>query len=321
MKKAELQHRVHELEMELLEAKYRSQSKQVIEKQTFIPETRKIKTFCGRPKSKSDISVDDWIDDIEIAFSARKYSDTQKVDLIYSHLEGQAKEEVKFRPDIRQDPHAILDCLRVAFGNPESVTSLQQKFFERHQLESETIRHYSYALLDLYQNVIRKDRSVFPNKHITLCEKFANGLRDSLLRKEAKKLLRNEPTDFHKFRDEIILFSEEEEMIDKDSANSTHSNTISDQHNLNTQPSDSPTTEQLLKIIEAQQKQIDSLTGLIRDRGTSQHTKENRDFYRSPPVCYECGKVGHMQRNCRSKPSETTAGSSENKSHLLKGVR
>lgn len=110
MKKAELQHRVHELEMELLEAKYRSQSKQVIEKQTFIPETRKIKTFCGRPKSKSDISVDDWIDDIEIAFSARKYSDTQKVDLIYSHLEGQAKEEVKFRPDIRQDPHAILDC-------------------------------------------------------------------------------------------------------------------------------------------------------------------------------------------------------------------
>lgn len=53
MKKAELQHRVHELEMELLEAKHRSQSKQVIEKQTFIPETRKIKTFCGRPKNSA----------------------------------------------------------------------------------------------------------------------------------------------------------------------------------------------------------------------------------------------------------------------------
>lgn len=52
MKKAELQHRVHELEMELLEAKYRSQSKQVIEKQTFIPETRKIRINLWPPKIK-----------------------------------------------------------------------------------------------------------------------------------------------------------------------------------------------------------------------------------------------------------------------------
>lgn len=87
-------------------------------------------------------------------------------------------------------------------------------------------------------------------------------------------------------------------MTDKDSVKSTHLNTISDQQNLNTQPTDSPTTEQLMKIIEAQQKQIVTLTGLIRDRGTNQHTRENREFYRSPPVCYECGKVGHMQRSC-----------------------
>lgn len=51
MKKAELQHRVHELEIELLEAKHRSQSKQVIEKQTFIPETRKlfVAALCQNP--------------------------------------------------------------------------------------------------------------------------------------------------------------------------------------------------------------------------------------------------------------------------------
>ena len=319
MKKAELQHRVHELEIELLEAKHRSQSKQVIEKQTFIPETRKLKTFCGRPMSKSDVSIDDWIDEIEIVFSARKYTDLQKVDLIYSHLEGQAKEEVKFRPDIRQDPYAILDCLRSAFGNPESVTSLQQKFFERNQQDSETIRHYSYALLELYQNVVRKDSSVFPNKHLTLCEKFDNGLRDSSLRKEAKKLLRIKPTEFHTFRDEIIVFSEEEETADNTIATSTKPNTTNDQHNLNTQTTDSPTTDQLLKIIEAQQKQVDSLTGLIRDCGTSQQTRENRNYSRSPPLCYQCGRVGHIQRNCRStKPRETTTGSSENKSHLLK---
>lgn len=83
------------IENGITEAKYRSksqsQSKHVIEKQTFIPETRIIRTFCDHSRSKSDISVGDWIDDIEIAFLARKYSDTQKVDIMYSHLEGQAK--------------------------------------------------------------------------------------------------------------------------------------------------------------------------------------------------------------------------------------
>ena len=58
-------------------------------------------------------------------------------------------DEVKFRADIRYNPSAILDCLRTAFGDQESVTILQQKFFECHQKEGETIRQFSYALLEL----------------------------------------------------------------------------------------------------------------------------------------------------------------------------
>jgi hypothetical protein len=141
MNKKELQHRVHELEQELLKQK---QSKpNVIEKHMFIPKSRNIKNFSGRPKSENDPSIDDWIDDLELAFAARERTDAQKVDLIFTHLTGQAKDEVKYRDDIRHDPEAILDCLRAAFGNPESVVTLQQRFFERHQMESESIRCYS----------------------------------------------------------------------------------------------------------------------------------------------------------------------------------
>ena len=142
-----------------------------------MTETRKIKAFCGRLNSTSDASFDDLIDDLEIAFSAREYINSQNVDLIYSHLDGQAKEEIKYRSDIRQDPQAILHRLRSAFGNPESVTSLQQKCFEQNQKELETIRQYSYALLDLNQIVLRKDHKAFLSKHLSLCENFANGLR------------------------------------------------------------------------------------------------------------------------------------------------
>lgn len=213
---------------------------------------------------------------LKLLFFAREYTDSQKVDLIFSLLDGQAKEEIKYRPDIRQEPHAILDCLQSAFCNPESVTSLQQKFFERNQKRSEAIRQYSYALLNLYQIVIRKYHKAFPSKNLTLCKNIATGLNDSFLRKEAKRLLRNKPADFHKFRDDFIIFSEDKETLGKRPASPSHTNTINDELNLNTQPADSPTTEHLLKIIEAQQKQIDSLNGLIRDLGTNNRTSETR---------------------------------------------
>ena len=187
MNKAQLQHRVKELEMELLETKI---NKNVIVKNVLVPESRKIKTFSGLSSCK--LSIDEWVDDIDLIFSARKYTDSEKVDFIYSHLEGQAKEEIKYRSDIRHDPDAILHCLRTAFGSPESLTTLQQKFFERQQENSESLRQYSYVLLELFQSVIRKDSGVFPNKELTLCEKFANGLQDQYIRREAnpyKKLL------------------------------------------------------------------------------------------------------------------------------------
>lgn len=110
---------------------------------------------------KINISDDDWIDVIEIAFLARKCSDTQNIVLIYSHLEGQSKEEVNFGQFIRYVPPAILDCIRVAFGNPESMTSLQQKIFER---------YYLYALLGLYQNVLERTEVYF-QINIVLCAK------------------------------------------------------------------------------------------------------------------------------------------------------
>ena len=121
---------------------------------------------------------------------------------------------MKYRPEIRYDPGAILECLRKAFGNKESVTLLQQRFFERQQKDKESIRDYSYALLQLFDDVEKRDSNVFPDKQRTLCDQFANNLLDPLIRKKMKQLVRRNPTmEFFTLRDEAIEFSEEEEHI------------------------------------------------------------------------------------------------------------
>ena len=48
----------------------------------------------------------------------------------------------------------------------------------------------------------------------TLCEQFANSIRDPYIRKELKKAFRKDPdVDFFVFRDDAILLSEEEENL------------------------------------------------------------------------------------------------------------
>jgi hypothetical protein len=157
--------------------------------------------------------------------------------------------------------------------------------------------------LDLFQKVIKKDHSVFPDKQRTLCERFANGLCDPFMQKEAKRLLRSNHghMDFYTLRDEIILFSEEETTQNNSKTplrlpDNKPPQTISEQPTSNIQTQDSSTADQLLKVIHTQQRQIDSLINFMRDSGTGQHYTERRRKH--PPKYYRCGKLGHIQKYC-----------------------
>lgn len=74
-------------------------------------------------------------------------SKAQRVDLIHTHLEGQANE--KIRTGIHHEPEEILLCSRSEFGSPESIITLQH--FQTQQMEREITRKIDYATVNYFK--------------------------------------------------------------------------------------------------------------------------------------------------------------------------
>ena len=245
-----------------------------------IPQIRKVPKFSGSTKPDAFISVEDWIDEVEYVMNSRYMSRAEQVDFIYSNLTGNAKEEIKYRRYVeRQSPETILRILRETFGERDGITILQRNFYERKQHERETLREYSYALMDLMKKVLKKDSGVVANPELTLCEQFAQNVLDSSLRKELKRLVRQNPHyEFFEFRDEAIAYWEDEERHSYGAC--------------------------ARKIVEAEVEQhIESLTKLLERQSVTPRQPNygfgpKRDGYDRKRTCFNCGSENHLIRNC-----------------------
>ena len=62
-----------------------------------LPRERWLKKFGGR-RTDAEQTVEDFVDDLKAAMSAREMSRGEKLDFVKSHLEGAAREEVRLFP-------------------------------------------------------------------------------------------------------------------------------------------------------------------------------------------------------------------------------
>lgn len=294
----------------------------------YVPRERKIRSFSGKD---GELTVQEFVEDIESLFRAREMSNDEKCDLIVSHLEGDARHEIRYWPkEDARTPRRVLEILLEVFGEKRSVSQLQELFYLRKQLEGESIRSFAAALQGLLETLTRKDSRSVNDPDRVLAEHFAEGLKDRVLRREVKQQLRLRPDmAFVELREEAIMWSEEEERppavrrhvagnreLAATSTNTTESASHSalSTNEINTEATNS-TIQKVLSTLEDQTRVLGALSERVRKMEEAANStskgrqsaaaQRSRQAQRSlqftedgRAICYKCGKVGHLGRQC-----------------------
>lgn len=163
----------------------------VTERLVVVPRDRRCPTFDGR----TGLSINEWVEEVEACMRARHLTGVDRALFISDHLDGEAKQEIKFRSSAeRRDPDKVLSILKELYGCHQSYITLQQEFFARRQLEGESLQEFSLALLSLMERVKRQAPDGMPNAEVLLRDQFTEHVLDGSLRRELKQLVRRQAT-------------------------------------------------------------------------------------------------------------------------------
>ena len=179
----------------------------------------------------------------------------EQTDYVVSLLESTAKEEVKLRPKAERDTsEKICNILLEAFGERRTTPQLLLKsFYERKQKDGETLREFSHALCEIYNRIHSRDPSIIPSRDQALRDQFADNVRDQLLRKELKRMVRsNSSCKFLEVREEALHWAEEDEKPRPAKRN------VSSEAVSTTKPNNK--MDRVLQALEEQRKSIDNLS-------------------------------------------------------------
>ncbi|KAK0135597.1 hypothetical protein N1851_028547 [Merluccius polli] len=297
-----------------------------------VPRERKCPKFSGKT-AQDPITVEEWVEEARRSLGVRPMSQTEKTLFVFDLLDGEAKAEVKLRPSGERDnPEKIFAILLEAYGCSQTYITLQQQFFQRGQLEGESLREYSHEIMSLMEMVKRKAPLCFPNPDNVLRDQFIEHVKDIMLKRELRRHMRLHPnSSFLDIRREALRWVEEGEHIPKLRSRAYSCNaqrTTECEADLNV-ISAKPTTEisELKECLVRQQAQLDAImhrlyssslrthSGSTTHAQPSQHQRAEPSFRRwsgsarggpfqprfqqdGTPICLRCNQPGHMVRAC-----------------------
>lgn len=272
----------------------------------YIPRERRCSKFSGTPASGS-LSVEEWVEEAESCIRARHMSSHEKALFLYDHLEGEARNEIKYRSTAtRENPVEIVKILKEVFGCAKSYVLWQQRFFDRKQKETESLFEFSHALMELMEKIKMSKADCITNPDLVLRDQFCENVHDPTLRRELKQQVRaNAGWTILDVRREAIRWVEEGQT-GRDRGHRTVVRNSEAQYTSQCEATLTQTSElaELKDLVLKQQAQLDLLMKHLgqppTQTPTSQPYREGR-FRRAPdgrPICIKCGQPGHIARYC-----------------------
>lgn len=269
------------------------------ERLIFIPRDRKCPVFRGR----RGIGLSEWIEEVQACMRARHLSRVDQAFFLFDHLEGEARDEIKYRSSAeREDPDNILAILQELYGCSDSYVALQEAFFSRRQEEGETLLEFSLALRGLMEKVKQRAPAAMPNAEALLRDQFVEHVLDNSLRRELKQLVRRQPNStFLDVRAEAIQW--ECEGLPGGIRGRSYSvpSVVGVQYGVRGGPhvsfpsSSVSEMSEMKEMLQRQQEQLNQLTESIARLQNPQFSRPPRT---GPLICRRCNQPGHIARNC-----------------------
>lgn len=270
----------------------------VAERLVFVPRDRKCPMFSGR----SGMKVTEWIEEVEACMRARHLSVKDQAFFLFDHLEGEARQEIKYRPITdRNDPDKIKGILRELYGCSQSYVALQEAFFSRKQQDGETLLEFSLALMSLMDKVKDRAPDGLVNAEVLLRDQFSEHVFDGALRRELKQRIRSQPTvTMLELRTEAIRW-EREGMPGgargrSQSVPSIHGVQYAVQGSyrpVSGSPTERSELSELKDMLRRQQEQLNQLSQSVAMlQRPPQRSRGN------PIICRRCQQPGHFAQDC-----------------------
>ena len=201
------------------------------------------------PKFTEDNDVEEWVRNVRLYISRKIFTtEEERVDFVLEHLDKNPKTEVRFRINpVRASAEDIFGILVDIYGIQESFLELQQDFYCRNQKPEESLDDYSHVLMKKLVAIEKKNPAIINDVDTILQQRFAEGVIDNGLKRELKRLIREQDLPFHKLR-ELANNWMEDEHIKEDTA-----------------VSESVHLDSLLTIMKKQEEQIKELTATVNE--------------------------------------------------------
>ena len=257
------------------------------------PPTRTLRAFSGRA-----CELHDWMEDARNRL--RSVPAVEKLPFLIGHLEGPAREEVRYAPEEEKDSvDKVFTLLLSTFGENRSNAQLKRELYDRRQRNRESVREFSRALLEISEGISDKWQS----KNEMVIDVFCENLVDVHIKREMKRLVRGQSTiSFSALRTEAI-------RLEEDGMGSSHENAcvrgIQEPHHTRGEPSPLDRIAAQLELLATTQSEFVSLLRLQQQAPVGVVNPDKPEPRSGGAVCCEyCSRRGHTFARCWKRSSD-----------------